>query len=44
VIKGKDMTSDEASFFLNLAAIGGALLGLSFVTLSFFLVDLLNRY
>lgn len=38
------MTTDEASLFLNFAVIGGALLGLAFVTLSFFLVDLLNRY
>lgn len=38
------MTTDESSLFLNFAVIGGALLGLAFVTLSFFLVDLLNRY
>ncbi len=38
------MNPDEASLFLNFAVISGALLGLAFVTLSFFLVDLLGRY
>lgn len=38
------MSSDEASFFLNIAVIGGTLLALSFVTLQFFLGDLLKRY
>ncbi len=35
---------DDAAFFLNVAVIGGALIGLSFVSLTFFLVDLLKRY
>ncbi len=38
------MTSDDATFFLNIAVIGGTLLALSFVTLQFFLSDLLKRY
>lgn len=38
------MSVDESSLFLNFAVIGGALLGLAFVTLSFFFVDLLSRY
>jgi hypothetical protein len=38
------MSSDEASYFLNMAVIGGTLLALSFVTLQFFLENLLNRY
>src|SRR5437899_1437503 len=38
------MKSDEASYFLNVAVIGGTLLALSFVTLQFFLADLLKRY
>jgi hypothetical protein len=38
------VTPDEASYFLNIAVIGGTLLGLTFVALVFFLVDLLKRY
>ncbi|MBV9157829.1 MAG: hypothetical protein JO097_16310, partial [Acidobacteriaceae bacterium] len=38
------MTSDDVSFFTNLAVIGGTLLALSFVTLQFFLTELLKRY
>ena len=41
---GAILSSDEASYFLNIAVIGGTLLGLTFVALSFFLVDLLKRY
>jgi hypothetical protein len=38
------MSSDDASYFLNIAVIGGTLLALSFVTLQFFLEKLLKRY
>jgi hypothetical protein len=38
------MSPEESNLFLNFAVIGGALLGLAFVTLSFFFVDLLTRY
>jgi hypothetical protein len=37
-------TSEDASYFLSLAAISATLLGLSFIALSFFLVDLAKRY
>jgi hypothetical protein len=35
---------DEVSYFTNVAVIGATLLGLTFVALSFFLLDLLRRY
>ena len=38
------ISSDEATYFLNIAVIGGTLLALSFVTLSFFLGDMLKRF
>jgi hypothetical protein len=38
------ITPEEAAFFLNVAVIGATLLGITFVVLSFFLVDLLKRY
>lgn len=38
------MQPDEASYFVNIAAIGGTLVGLTFAILSFFLVDLLKRF
>ncbi len=38
------MSSDETSYFLNIAVIGGTLLALSFVTLQFFLGELLKRF
>lgn len=41
---GSLVSPDEASFFLNIAVIGGTLLGLTFIALSFFLVDLPKRY
>jgi hypothetical protein len=41
---GTPLTTDEASYFLNIAVIGGTLLGLTFVVLAFFLADLFKRY
>jgi len=38
------MIPDDVTFLSNVAAAGAVLLGLSFVSLSFFLVDLLKRY
>src|ERR1700687_1401876 len=38
------LTTDEVSYFLNIAVIAGTLLGLTFVVLAFFLVDLFKRY
>jgi hypothetical protein len=40
----KAIPQDDVLFFLNVAVIGGALIGLAFVSLTFFLVDLLKRY
>ena len=42
--KGIAITPDEATYFLNIAVIGGTLVGLSFVSLAFFLGDLIKRY
>lgn len=42
--RGPLVSTDEAIYFLNVAVIAGTLLGLSFVTLAFFLSDLLKRY
>ena len=41
---GTLVSPEEASYFLAIAAIGGTLLGLTFIALSFFLVDLPKRY
>jgi hypothetical protein len=35
---------DDSTYFINIAVIGGTLLGLVFAILSFFLVDLLKRF
>jgi hypothetical protein len=35
---------DEATYFLNVAVIAGALIGLSFIALNLFMVDMLTRY
>ena len=38
------ISPDEASYFLNVAVIAGALIGLAFIALGVFMVDLLKRY
>jgi len=38
------MTSNDITFFCYIAAIAATLLGLTFIALSFFMVDLLTRY
>ena len=38
------MQADDISYFSNIAVIAATLLGLTFVALSFFLVDLAKRY
>jgi len=43
-MEAKAIQQDDILFFLNVAVIGGALIGLAFVSLTFFLVDLLKRY
>jgi hypothetical protein len=35
---------DEATFFVNVAVISGALIGLTFIALNLFMVDMLRRY
>ncbi len=44
VLSNQGLDADEVTYFLNIAVIAGTLLGLSFVALAFFLVDLLKRY
>jgi hypothetical protein len=38
------VTLDDATYFVNLAVIAGALIGLTFISLNLFMVDMLRKY